>query len=150
MSTHRFHHVSVTCADFDRSMAFYHELLGLPILDQGVTEGKDLESVIGFANARLRFAELGFGEAGFLELFEYLEPRGTPTSSRTCDPGDVHFCLTVEDIEGTYARLAEADVTLRSPAPVRLTRGNWIGAGVFYAVDPDGVTIELIEFPERT
>lgn len=149
MSAPSFNHVSVTCADFERSMTFYHELLGLPILDQGETAGEELETVIGFKNPRLRFAELGFGEGGFLELFEYLQPRGTPTASRTCDPGDVHFCLTVDDIDAVYARLTEAGVTTRS-APVRLGGGNWKGAGVFYAVDPDGVTVELIGFPETS
>jgi glyoxylase I family protein len=142
-----FNHVSVTCADLDRSIAFYHGLLGLEILDQGETSGKDLETIIGFEGARLRFAELGFPGGGFLELFEYLVPRGTVSSSRTCDSGDVHFCLTVDDIDDAYARLTEAGVTLRS-TPVRLGGGNWKGAGVFYAVDPDDVTIELIEFPE--
>ena len=148
MSVPAFNHVSVTCADFDRSLAFYTELLGLPILDQGVVSGADLEAVIGMSDVHLRFAEIGFGEGGFLELFEYVSPRGEPVRSRTCDPGDVHFCLTVEDVDAVFARLTEAGVTIRSSAPVRLSGGDWKGAGVFYCLDPDGVTIEIIEFPE--
>jgi catechol 2,3-dioxygenase-like lactoylglutathione lyase family enzyme len=128
-------------------MSFYHDLLGLEVIDQGETSGQELEAVVGFASARLRFAELAFPGGGFLELFEYLEPRGTPASSRTCDSGNVHFCLDVDDIDDAYAQLTEAGVTTRS-TPVRLSSGEWKGARVFYAVDPDGVTIELIQFPE--
>jgi catechol 2,3-dioxygenase-like lactoylglutathione lyase family enzyme len=143
-----FNHVSVTCADFERSLAFYHELLELPILEQGELSNPDVEKVIGLGPVRLRYAEIGFGEGAFLELFEYLEPRGTPVSSRTCDPGDVHFCLQVDDVDAIHERLTAAGVTTRS-APVRLSGGEWKGAGAFYAVDPDGVTVELIEFPEK-
>ena len=148
MSTPVFNHVSVTCADFERSLAFYHELLELPILDQGEVSNEDIEAVIGMSDVRLRFAEIGFGAGGFLELFEYVQPRGTPVSSRTCDPGDVHFCLTVEDVDAVFERLTAAGVETRSPAPVRLSDGGWKGAGAFYCSDPDGVTIEIIEFPE--
>lgn len=148
MKTPVFNHVSVTCADFERSLAFYHELLGLPILDQGEVSSEEIEAVVGMEDVRLRFAEIGFGEGGFLELFEYLNPRGEPVRSRTCDPGDVHFCLTVDDVDGVFERLTAAGVTTRSPAPVRIGRGDWKGAGAFYCVDPDGVTIEIIEFPE--
>ncbi len=148
MSTPVFNHVSVTCADFDRSLAFYHELLGLPILDQGETGNADLEAVIGMRDLRLRFAEIGFGAGGFLELFEYLSPRGEPVRSRTCDPGNVHFCLQVEDVGAVFERLTAAGVTTRSAAPVRLSGGEWKGAGAFYCLDPDGVTIEILEFPE--
>jgi catechol 2,3-dioxygenase-like lactoylglutathione lyase family enzyme len=148
MSVPAFNHVSVTCADLDRSLAFYHELLGLPILSQGEVSGDELEAVIGMSDVRLRFAEIAFSDAGFLELFEYLQPQGEAVSPRTCNPGAVHFCLTVDDVEAVHARLTAAGVTTRS-APVTLNRGSWKGAGVFYAVDPDGVTVELIEFPEQ-
>ncbi|MFN8215233.1 MAG: VOC family protein [Solirubrobacterales bacterium] len=143
-----FNHVSVTCVDFDRSLAFYHELLGLPILAQGEVGNADLEAVIGMQDVRLRFAEIGFGGGSFLELFEYLSPRGEPVRSRTCDPGNVHFCLQVEDVDAVFERLRAAGVTIRSEAPVRLSGGEWKGAGAFYCLDPDGVTVEIIEFPE--
>jgi catechol 2,3-dioxygenase-like lactoylglutathione lyase family enzyme len=140
-----FNHVSVTCADLDRSLAFYHGLVGLPILDQGEVASADHRAIIGLGDVRMRFAELDLG-GGFLELFEYLEPRGTPAASRTCDPGNAHFALTVDDAEAVYQRLTGAGVTTRS-APVTLSGGAWRGARAFYSLDPDGVTVEFIEFP---
>jgi glyoxylase I family protein len=138
-----FNHVSVTCSDFDRSLAFYNDLLGLPILEQGEFANDVLDELIGMTDVRLRIAELGFAEGGFLELIEYLRPQGEATSSRTCDPGNVHFCLTVADIDTVFERLDAAKVVVRSSAPVPL-RGDWEGKGALYCVDPDGVTVEII------
>jgi catechol 2,3-dioxygenase-like lactoylglutathione lyase family enzyme len=149
MNPPRLNHVSVTCADFERSLAFYRDLLGLEILDQGEISSDESPAhgeIIGLGPVRLRFAEIALGEHAFLELFEYLDPRGKPASSRTCDPGDVHFALTVDfDIERLHRRLDEAGVPTRS-GPATLTRGEWAGAKAFYASDPDGVTVEFIEF----
>lgn len=145
MTARAFNHVSVTCADLDRSLAFYHVLLGLPILDQGEVSSRDLDAIIGMDDVRLRFAELDLGGGAFVELFEYRNPRGKAVASRTCDPGTVHFALAVDDIDEAYRRLADAGVRTRS-APVTLTSGDWKGARVFYSLDPDGVTVELIEF----
>ncbi len=151
MSAPRLNHVSVTCADFDRSLGFYRDLLRLPVLDQGELGSRESPAhaqIIGLGEVRLRFAEIALGEHAFLELFEYLEPRGQAVSSRTCDPGDVHFALTVDgDIEGLHQRLTEAGVPTRSQ-PATLTRGEWTGAKAFYASDPDGVTVEFIEFAD--
>ena len=146
-----FNHVSVTCADFERSMAFYHELLGLPIIEQGeVADSPVHNRVIGLGEVRLRYAELDLSDGAglFLELFEYLEPRGEPVGSRTCDSGNVHFAVTVEDIEATWEKLDAAGVPTRSE-PVEVTGGEWAGAKAFYALDPDGVTVEFIQFPPR-
>jgi catechol 2,3-dioxygenase-like lactoylglutathione lyase family enzyme len=150
MSQLRLNHVSVTCADLERSLAFYRDLLGLTVLDQGEVDFKASPAhreIIGLGDVRLRCAEIALGEHAFLELFEYLEPRGKPVCSRTCDPGDTHFALTVDtDIEGLHDRLTAAGVPTRS-RPTTLTGGEWVGAKAFYASDPDGVTVEFIEFP---
>lgn len=143
-----FNHVSVTCADFDRSMAFYRDLVGLPVMSEGEVSSAELERIIGLGEVRLRFAELELGGGGFLELFEYLQPRGESVRSRTCDPGNVHFAFEVDDIDAVHARLRAAGMTTRSE-PVTLARGDWRGARVFYSLDPDGVTVEFIEFPQR-
>lgn len=147
MSRPVFNHVSVTCSDFDRSLAFYHDLVGLEISSQGLNSSPELNAIIGLGEVRLRFAELDLGNGGFLELFEYLQPRGQVAGSRTCDHGNVHFAVTVDDIDQIYRRLIDAGVTTRS-APVTLARGDWKGARVFYSVDPDGVTVEFIQFPD--
>jgi catechol 2,3-dioxygenase-like lactoylglutathione lyase family enzyme len=144
-----FNHVSVTCSDFDRSLAFYTELIGLPLLSQAEissTTIPELSEIIGLGQVELRFAEIDLGAGAWLELFEYVDPRGEPVGSRTCDHGSVHFCLTLDqEIDEMYERLMSAGVTCRS-APVELATGPWKGARVFYSLDPDGVTVELVQF----
>jgi GMP synthase-like glutamine amidotransferase/predicted enzyme related to lactoylglutathione lyase len=108
-----------------------------------------LDAIIGLGPVRLRFAEVAIGDGGFLELFEYLEPGGAAVASRTCDPGNVHFAVEVEDIDAVHRRLTEAGVVTRSE-PVLITGGDWIGARAFYSLDPDGVTVECLEFPLRS
>jgi catechol 2,3-dioxygenase-like lactoylglutathione lyase family enzyme len=149
MSPFLFNHVSVTCADLDRSLAFYNELLGLPLMDSreiSSEESPEHRLIIGLGAVHLRYAAIDLGAGAWLELFEYVEPRGVPVAKRTCDPGDVHFALTVDDIWDVHRRLEAAGVETRSQ-PVALARGDWKGVQAFYALDPDGVTVEFIEFP---
>lgn len=142
----RFQHVSVTVSDLDRSLAFYADVLGLPLLGRGETDAPHVRAQTGFPDARLRWAELSFGERQVLELFEYLTPRGTPLHARTCDPGCLHFAIEVEDLDALYARLLAERVRTRSE-PVLIESGNWRGAKAIYTLDPDGVTVELVESP---
>jgi catechol 2,3-dioxygenase-like lactoylglutathione lyase family enzyme len=139
-------HVSVTTVDIDRSLAFYHELLGLPLRGRGEIKAAHLDAILGLGPVRLRWAELHLGPGQILELFQYLTPTGTPIHQTTADPGSVHIALNVQDIDATYHRLQTAAVTCRS-APITIPTGDWAGTRCLYALDPDGVTIELIQQP---
>lgn len=82
-----------------------------------------------------------------LELSEFVEPRGEPVRPRANDPGATHIALRVGDVAAVHARLAAAGVETRTE-PIEITDpGPWQGARAFYATDPDGVTIELIQPP---
>jgi catechol 2,3-dioxygenase-like lactoylglutathione lyase family enzyme len=137
-------HVSVTVQDLDRSLRFYHELLDLPLLGRGEIAAPHLDQIIGLGHVRLRWAELDLGAGQILELFHYLEPTGKPLEQRTADPGSTHLALNVTDIHQVHARLTEAGVTIRSD-PVQIPSGDWAGAWSIYTLDPDGVTVELVQ-----
>ena len=82
-----------------------------------------------------------------LELIEYVEPRGDPARPQANDPGAMHISMRVPDIAAVHARLSDAGVETRTD-PIAITDpGPWHGAKAFYASDPDGVTIELIQTP---
>ena len=145
----RLDHVSVTCADLDRSLGFYRDVLGLPLLDRGEDGGPEMERLTGLPGARFLWAELDLGGGQILELLRYLEPAGRPLAQRTSDPGSGHLALLVDDVAAFHARLAAAGVATRSDEPVLVTGfGGWVGVKVLYALDPDGVTVELVERPE--
>ncbi|MQA73420.1 MAG: hypothetical protein GEU88_03535 [Solirubrobacterales bacterium] len=137
-------HVSVTSADLDRSLAFYRDLLGLELRGRGEAEGGEFE-ITGIPDPSVRWADLELSHGQVLELIEYVEPRGTPSRPLPNDPGATHISLRVADIDAVHSRLREAAVSVVSE-PVRIaSAGAWQGARVFYASDPDGVTVELIQ-----
>ena len=140
-------HVSITVSDLDASISFYNGLLGLRLLGRGDASGSHLDQITGFPDVDLRWAELEVGNQ-ILELFQYRRPAGESVQSRTCDNGNVHIAFEVTGIDDVFRRLTAAAVICRSP-PITIPIGDWSGTRCFYAVDPDGVTIELLELPER-
>jgi catechol 2,3-dioxygenase-like lactoylglutathione lyase family enzyme len=138
-------HVSVTCADLERSLAFYVNLLGLQLAGRGESDDVELSTLTGLAGVRVRWAEVGLGRGQLLELLEYVAPEGAPVRPAANDPGATHIGLAVEDLDAVHDRLVRASVPVRS-GPVELReQGTWSGVRCLYAQDPDGVTIELVE-----
>ena len=138
-------HVSVTSGDLERSLAFYCDLLGLELRARGEAEGSGEFEITGISDASVRWADLQLSHGQVLELIEYVDPPGTPSRPQTNDPGATHISLRVADIDATYERLREANVSVRSE-PVKITApGAWNGDRAFYAADPDGVAVELIQ-----
>jgi len=143
----KLNHVSVTVADLDRSLRFYEGLLGLRLTGSGEVAYPHLDEIIGVGPTRILWAELDVPGGTMLELFQYVEPTGSPLEQRPCDPGAVHICLETDELDELVERLRSAGVRTRSPAPVRIPFGDWEGFRAIYAVDPDGVTVELVERP---
>ena len=93
----------------------------------------------------VRWADIELSGGQVLELIEYIDPRGAPSRPAANDPGATHISLRVGDIEAIHGRLRQAGVPVRTD-PIELTApGAWQGARCFYASDPDGVTVELIQ-----
>lgn len=139
-------HVAISSGDLDRSLHFYRDLLGLRIRDRGEASNGEIADITGFADTRVRWADLHLPNQQILELLQYLSPAGTAVTTADNDPGATHISLRVDDIDAAYDRLVRGGVPVRS-APVALEEsGDWNGARCFYATDPDGVTVELIEW----
>jgi len=141
-------HVSVTTGDIARSLAFYRDLLGLSVLGVGELTGEVVEKITGVSGARLLSADLDLGHGQVLELLEYVgedEGAGLPLER----PGSGHIGLTVDDVDAVHSTLVDAGWTVRS-APVELTEpGYWNGIRCMTVLDPDGVSVELVERPRR-
>ena len=138
-------HVSVTCGDLDRSLAFYCDLLGVPLRGRGDADGPSEFEVTGIVDPKVRWADLELPHGQVLELIEYERPRGTPIRPEPNDPGATHISLRVPDADAACERLRAAGVTVRSDPVTIEAPGAWQGTRAFYAADPDGVTIELIQ-----
>jgi catechol 2,3-dioxygenase-like lactoylglutathione lyase family enzyme len=137
-------HVSVTTADIAKSLAFYHDLLGIPVRAVGELSGDEVEQITGVDGARLLTADLDLGGGQVLELIEYVGgEEGTALPLEHAGSG--HIGLQVDDVNEIRLRLLEAGVEVRSE-PVTLTEeGDWHGVRCMTVLDPDGVAVELVQ-----
>lgn len=139
-------HTSFTVADLDRSLAFYAGVLGFEVLNlRSSITNRYFREIIAMPDGVIKGAYLAIpGTTHKLELFEYVQPRGTPADVRTNNPGSAHICLMVEDLRAAYDELVAQGVQFRSP-PVELDEGPNVGGVGLYMLDPDGITIELFQ-----
>ncbi|OOG27183.1 glyoxalase [Thioalkalivibrio denitrificans] len=113
------HHASLIVADTARSLAFYRDVLGLPVLER-----PDLP----FPGAWLG---VGAGQIHLLEL-----PNPDPVDGRPEHGGrDRHVALSVSGLEEIKLRLEQTGV---SYTPSRS------GRPAIFVRDPDGNALELI------
>lgn len=140
------HHVGLTVASIDRSIRFYSDVLGCTLVERTAHEGAEMAILTGLDGARLITADLRLPNGDLLELVEYTNPPGRRVSQESCDPGHTHVAFYVADAEAAYEQIVRLGGAPRS-RPVQLTApgSSWDGARVFYALDPDGRTIELVQ-----
>jgi catechol 2,3-dioxygenase-like lactoylglutathione lyase family enzyme len=142
-----FLHFAISCADADRSIAFYRDNLGMELVaDRVVPGGGYVEAVTGIAGARVRIVHLqGYGFN--LELLEYEEPRGETRAREPNHAGSAHMAFVVDDCDAVCAELAAKGVPVRSAEgrPQTVSGGPNDGGKCVYLEDPDGNPVELVQ-----
>jgi catechol 2,3-dioxygenase-like lactoylglutathione lyase family enzyme len=142
--------VGMTVSDLDRSVAFYHDVLGFEKTSETEVAGDGYEHLEGVFALRMRVARMRLGGES-IELTEYLAPRGRPfpIDSRANDRWFQHVAIVVSDLDRAYRVLRRHRVAHASSGPQRLPDWNPAagGIGAFYFRDPDGHFLELIQFP---
>ncbi len=141
------HHVGLVVRDLDRSIYFYHDLLGLPFANEPTEwfEGPELEKGVGVPGAKLRQVSLWVGPASSMEMIEYAN---RPPESTKAVPnnymGAAHVCFLVDDIHAKKAELEGKGVEFYSDVNV-VDEGPLAGWRWCYFSDPDGLALELVE-----
>jgi glyoxylase I family protein len=141
------HHAGLIVSDLDRSIYFYHDILGLPFANEPTPwfEGPALEKGVGVPNAKLRQVCFWVGDKSQMELIEYSEQptfNGGPVPNN--HRGAAHVCFRVVDIEAKRAELEAKGVVFYSPINV-VDEGPLSGWRWCYFSDPDGLALELVE-----
>ncbi|UQX86995.1 VOC family protein [Jatrophihabitans telluris] len=140
------HHVGLVVTDLDRSIYFYHDLLGLPFANEPTPwfDGPELSVGVGVPAARLRQVSLLAGDT-IMELIEY---SNRPPDSTAPPPnnnlGAAHVCFRVADVRATKAELESCGVEFYSEINV-VDSGPLAGWRWVYFSDPDGLALELVE-----
>jgi catechol 2,3-dioxygenase-like lactoylglutathione lyase family enzyme len=142
-------HTGITVSDLDRSIPFYRDVLGLEVMTgpTDVFEGDDLSKALGLEDARLRLVIFKVGD-GSLELLQYLSPDSAvknPMPPSTL--GAMHVAFRVENAEEKMKELESKGIKFLSPLNV-VDEGPLNGWKWVYFKDPDGITLELIEYNE--
>ena len=135
-------HTAISVRDLDRSVAFYRDVLGGRVVEEiGLVSGSEWDTLLGLRKVRARGVMLDMN-GHKVELWEYIFPKGKPhpRNRRVSDVGITHFALSVKNIEDVYTRLLAKGVRFYS-RPQNLGK-----AKAAYLLDPDGITIEILEW----
>ena len=137
------HHIGLTVASLERSLAYYKEMFGLEPEFVATGDGDDLSRAVGVPGAKLTFAFLRVG-AGTVELIEYDNEKRIRYDGRNCDTGAPHVCFDVPDIDAAYHELRDKGADFYAE-PFRITDGPLAGCAFAYLRDPDGLTLEIFQ-----
>lgn len=126
------HHVAIICADYERSKAFYVNILGLRVLAEHFREQRESYKL-----------DLALPDGRQIELFSFPSPPARP--SRPEAQGLRHLAFAVDDLLTAKAWLESHGVAVE---PIRID--EYTGRHYTFFADPDGLPLELYEANSST
>lgn len=142
--------VGMTVLDMDRAVDFYSRVLTFTKISDVEVAGAGFERLEGLFGLRMRVVRMRLG-GETIELTEYLTPKGRPfpADMKSNDRAFQHIAIIVSDMERAYRVLRTNRVQHASTGPQRLPDWNKNAGGIqaFYFRDPDGHTLEILQFP---
>ena len=121
------HHIAIIVSDYERSKAFYVEVLGFKVLAET------------YRSARNSY-KLDLQGTGGLQIELFTFPDAPPRPSRPEAIGLRHLAFSVEDIDQTISELVSHGVYVEPTRVDALT-----GQRFTFFADPDGLPLELYE-----
>lgn len=132
LQLHRIHHVALICADYERSKAFYVDVLGLRVVAEHYREQRQSYKL-----------DLALPNGEQIELFSF--PAPPPRPSRPGAQVLRHLAFAVDDLAQAKAWLELHRVAVE---PVRVD--EYTGRRFTFFSDPDGLPLELYEVVPST
>ena len=134
-------HVAIRVADLERSLSFYHDLLGLPVRDRDRYEAGEVPYVAVVAGGR---------HVHLVPTDDTDEADVSAERNAEFDVGGEHLCLLVRsdvidsrpEVETLLEELRERGIEVESGEP-RKRYGAYGRAWAAYVRDPDGRRVEL-------
>jgi len=121
------HHIAIICSDYERSKAFYTEVLGMKAVREVYREER-----------RSYKLDLELNGQYVVELFSFPDPPQRPSSPEAT--GLRHLAFKVDNINGEINWL---NINGIATEPVRID--EFTGRRYTFFADPDGLPLELYE-----
>lgn len=121
----RVHHIAIICRDYDKSKAFYTEILGLEIIREVYREARKSYKL-----------DLALDGTYIIELFSFENPPERP--SRPEAAGLRHLAFEVDDIETSVRSLNDQGIQTEA-----IRTDGYTGRRFTFFTDPDGLPLEL-------
>lgn len=142
MKVHSFSHVAITVADFNRTVRFYADVFGAPVI--GVNCDHDPARLRSFFGVEGDHPELKIGwirvpGGATIEIFEF-QPVSPAAQVEWTRQGLTHLSFNVRDTARWRDYLVSKGVEIVTP-PEQSPKGHTF----FFVKDPDGNLIELID-----
>jgi len=136
-----FSHVGLTVRDFNRTVKFYWDVFGCPLVGVSDTPPDRIQSFFGVdaPAPSLKIGWIRVPGGGVLEIFHF-EPQQPAEAIPWNRVGLTHFSLNVRDLQKWYDYLVVKGVEVVS-RPEKSPRGH----SFFFAKDCDGNLIELMD-----
>ncbi len=143
-------HVGTVVSDLDVSIRWWTTFLGDEPFEVKTWLASEVDDyvgrIVGYDQCDMSGAYWTLPGGTVLELLEYHNPQPGIVDVETYNVGNTHICLETQDIYADYERMADL-AEFRSAKPVQSTWGPYKGTLCCYVRDPDGVSIELVQFP---
>ncbi len=141
----RFGHIGICVSDWERSLRFYHDVLGFRFVGEARESGPESERLLGLAPVDLHTGSLE-REGVRIELRHFARPgsRGDGAPAALNELGLSHLSLRVEALDALLAELRRRGVHILEETRADLPQR---GARAVFIADPDGTLIELVEQP---
>lgn len=127
MNITKVHHIAIICSDYERSLKFYTEVLGMKMIAEHYR-----------AERQSYKTDLALNGEYIIELFSFPNPPKRPSHPEAA--GLRHLAFEVENIDETIAFLETYGV---SHEDVRVD--EYTGKRFVFIQDPDGLPIEFYE-----
>ena len=151
-------HVGFITNNLDKCFEFYSKFSGVKIVfEKHIEDGDVVKKITGYKNAKIRSFYIQIGgddiksqndiNADRLEFIEYIEPKGKQVKLENNSAGNAHVCLYTDSIEEDYKKIKEMGLYSSELVSIDYEVGGLKDVKNLYFRDPDGRTVELMQFP---
>jgi len=135
-------HVGIVVHNMDKSVVFWRDIMGLSIVADFWEEGEFIDELENLKDVRLHMIKLSAPGGVLIELLkDDSHPNERNGENNLCDIGIRHIAFTVENVDISYNILNEYGCKMLSSPLISPDRK----AKVFFARDPEGNLLELVE-----